>query len=378
VRAALVLLALPLALWSASPAAAHPADPTVRTVLDDVAPALPGVTVQVVENIAAQLVVENTTADVLAVLDDDGRPFLRIGPNGVEANLRSPSFWLSNSPSGGSSVPANATPGAEPRWARVASAPTWGWYDHRLHPEARAVPTEVFERQDRATLAEWTVPLEYRGRSVEARGHVEYAPVRGQIVAALVGSTATLPDVSAQLAPGRVPVLLVANDGAEPVVVFGPDNEPFARIGADGAEVNRRSPLWLENARANDQDLTTAGVVADPTAPPEWMVVSSSPSLSWLEPRAAYPDLEPSAAVVASGEREVLNRWAIPLEQGGIRVALEGTTTWLPVEAAAPTGAASSSSDDGTPAWLLVLAIVIPVVLIAGWLGLRTRLRRSG
>src|SRR5205085_2027188 len=53
-----------------------------------VAPPWPaGVVVQVRHSVTEQLVAENRTGDVLEVLGEDGRPFLRIGPNEVCAAL---------------------------------------------------------------------------------------------------------------------------------------------------------------------------------------------------------------------------------------------------------------------------------------------------
>src|SRR5215211_6511023 len=141
---AVVLGAAALAV-PATPAAAHSSDPSVRPVLDTVEPALPGVTVQLAQSVTAQMVVANPTPSTLSVLDGDGQPFLRIGPEGVFANRASPWWYLTNSPNGDASIPAGAQPGAPPRWEQVAAEPAWGWFEHRLHPApaerpARRVP----------------------------------------------------------------------------------------------------------------------------------------------------------------------------------------------------------------------------------------------
>jgi len=77
----------------------------------------------VAASVTAQLVVANPTATELAALDGNGQPFLRIGPDGVLANLASPCWYLSNSPNGDADVPAEAQTGARARWARVAAEP---------------------------------------------------------------------------------------------------------------------------------------------------------------------------------------------------------------------------------------------------------------
>src|SRR5680860_1141193 len=94
---AVVVVCAVLALLSgwAVPAGAHGADPGIRYQLTDV-PEVEGLTVQVVRGLAGQLVLANTTDQVVEVLDDDGRAFLRIGPNGVEADVGSPTWQASD------------------------------------------------------------------------------------------------------------------------------------------------------------------------------------------------------------------------------------------------------------------------------------------
>jgi hypothetical protein len=303
----------------------------VRTVLDAVEPRLPGVTVQVAASVTAQLVVANPNPTDLSVLDDGGQPFLRIGPDGVLANLASPSWYLSNSPTGDAVVPPDVQPGAPPHWARVAAEPAWGWFDHRLHPAPRDVSRDTRRAHKTTTLAEWTVPFEYGGVPVTASGRVVYEPERGAVSARLRGPARPFRDVAVQLAPGRVPALFLSNRGTHPVMVLGRDGEPFARVGADGVEVNRHSPTWADNARAQGQDLTVAASVVDPGAPPEWAAVTSAPSYSWLEFRGLYARDQPPRRVLDGDETAVLREWAVPLERDGRRVHVRGETVWTPV-----------------------------------------------
>ena len=269
-------------------AGAHGTDPAIRTVLDVVEPAIPGVEIQVQASVSAEVVAENTTATELAVLAETGEPFLRIGPEGVLANLASPSWYLSNSPFGDAEVPESASPDAPPRWGRVSREPAWGWFDHRLHPEPRGVPTSLPADGDPLRLARWSIPFRYGDETVVARGRIVYAPAPGAVTARLQGPERPFEGVAVQLAPGRIPGLYVTNRGTTPVVVLGADDEPFLRIGPDGVEANRHSPTWIDNARARDQDLTAAAAEADPDAAPDWTLVSSSPSTSWLEFRGNY------------------------------------------------------------------------------------------
>jgi hypothetical protein len=315
----------------ALPAAAHSSDPSVRPVLDAVQPALPGVTVQIAASVTAQLVVANPTPTPLSVLDGDGQPFLRIGPEGVLANKSSPWWYLTNSPNGDASIPADAQPGAPPRWERVSAEPAWGWFEHRLHPAPQGVPPDVSRTHRLTTLARWSVPFDYGGQPVDVSGRIVYEPVRGAVTTRLRGTTRPFRDVEVQLAPGRVPVLFLSNRSAEPVVVTGRAGEPFLRVGPKGADVNRRSPTWADDARAQGQDLTVAAAVVDPTAPPDWAQVAGAQTYSWLEFRGLYEHDRPPRRVLESGKTAVLRAWTVPLEHEGRRVELRGETVWKPV-----------------------------------------------
>jgi hypothetical protein len=374
---ALLVLGVAAASASAStnPAAAHPADPGIHTVLDAVEPELPGVTIAVAVSASPQLVVSNPTPVELVVVAETGEPFLRIGPEGVLANFDSPAWYLSNSPGGAVTVPESARPDAPPRWALVATEPAWGWFDHRLHPQPGRVPPDVLERGERSTLARWEVPFDYGGQPVTARGRIQYRPDRGRVSAHLVGPSDPFPSVSVQLSAGPVPGLVLRNTGADPVTVYGPTGEPFARVGPAGAEVNRRSPAWVDNARAQERDPAATAAVVDAAAPPEWLVVSSAPTFAWLEFRGAYPDDEPPPRARRSTEPTVLREWSVPVEAGGQRVTVSGQTIWSPTTA--PGAATEPGWWESAP--VVVVAVFVFVVLGgAGVALLRRRTAESG
>ena len=140
-----------------APARAH-GTIEVRTMLERVEPAVPGLTMKLVLSVTAELVVDNRTTELLEVLDDAGNPFMRIGPSGVEGDFNSPIWLAVNAPSG---VPDQTTlPTGPPRWQHVSTDPTWGWFDHRMHPAG--------------TIAgAWEVPMRLGGRPVTAHGRVE-------------------------------------------------------------------------------------------------------------------------------------------------------------------------------------------------------------
>lgn len=124
------------------------------------------------------------------------------------------------------------------------------------------------------------------------------------------------------------------NRAAEPVTVTGREGELFLRLGPNGAEVNRRSPTWADDARAQGQDHTVAAAVVDPSAPPDWAPVTGTQAYSWLEFRGLYERDRPPRRVLEAGKTAVLRAWTVPLEQAGRRAELRGETVWKPVSRA--------------------------------------------
>jgi hypothetical protein len=350
-------LALLLALIVGVPASAHEGDPTVWPRIEAVEPEIAGLTVQVVASVTAQLVMANETSRVLEVLDVDGRPFLRLGPDGVEGDLASAAFIASNDPFGGGGDGSRG--GGEPRWARLSAEPSWGWFDHRLHAP------------DSAAGDEWTIELRLGDEPVVVRGELARRTVSGVVQPVLAGgqqAVSPFTDVLVQLLPGILPGLFLRNDGPSPVLVRGADGEPFLRIGPDGAEANVRSPSWAASVQAEGQQPS----VADARAEPEWQLVSEQPALAWLERRGLYPEPDPPPAVVAAGTPAVLLEWSVPIERDGQLASIDGQTVWHPVAAVPGT---DEDHDDGSPlGWRLALAGVAAGA--AGWVVGTARGRR--
>lgn len=337
-------------------AQAHTVDPSVVTVIE-VDPVVPGLAIDVVTSVSTQLVATNRTDEVLEVLAETGEAFLRIGPDGVEANVASPSWYLSNQPFGLGSLPDGVNPEAPARWARVATSPTWGWFDHRLHP------TDLRGGLAEGARPSFRIPMRLGARAVEVRGHLEQRTT----VPVFASTFVALPDAATglvvQLLQGRVPGIFLRWSGEGEVVVTGADGEPFARLGPNGAEVNRRSPTWLFSAQAEGQDL--AGLAADPTAAPDWMVVSPTPSFTWLEERAAVLDV--------ATDDEQTQAWTVPLTIAGTAAEITGRSTVSVVALAADTAGGSSTG----PRVAVGLAAVGTVAL-GTWLLRRPGVRGRG
>jgi len=360
------------AILGAPPGAwAHQSSPQVRTELQRIAPSAPeGVDIEVIESISTTLSVVNRTNEPVEVLDTEGEPFLRIGPEGVEADVNSVAWYRSNDPFGTGGLPERLADDPPPRFRQVTDEPTWAWFDHRLHPEPRStVPREALQGGRAAVLADWRIPMRYGGRPLAAVGQVRFRPIRGSVGQQLTSPPFLGDATSVQLLPGKIPGLFVDHQGEEPLVVRGRAGELFARFTPEGVEVNLRSPTHVDDQRLRGESPTVA---ADPDAPPRWEQVAEVPRYDWLESRAGYGREAPPAEIVERGESTVLERWAVPVTLGGAPERITGTTTWTPLARVAAGGPqATSGGGPGAALW-----IVLAAVLAAGLGGAVTLRRR--
>lgn len=354
-----------------APAVGHPADPQVRTVVDEVDPPMDGVTVRVEAGVATQLVVENPTDTEVVVLGRGGDPFLRIGPEGVLGNRNARDYYATATPTGG--LPGPAEPGDGPDWQPLSPEPVWGWFDHRLHPEDISVPSDRDPTDGPVQFANWQVPMRYGDRDVIVSGHLEYAIAAGVVVTTITSDAEPLDGVTVAVSQGRVPAILLDNGTDDDVVVLGAAGEPFLRIGPDGVFGNRHSPSLAEDQRYRGEQLP--GPV-DAGAPPDWIRLASEPRYAWLETRARYPREQPPTEVVASGRPTRLLDWSVPIEQAGDQVVVTGETTWMTGDDALTTlGIPMDEGDDrgGVP-WASWLALGVGAGLLG--LGLNRRARQ--
>jgi hypothetical protein len=303
-----------------STASAHQTVPGVVDVLDRVVPPLPaGVTVQVAISVSDQLVVANPTATDLVVLGDEGEPFLRIGSQGTSANLRSPTWYRDNDPTGSTPAPpppkADAT--AAPEFVRVSTEPNFGWFDHRLHRQAMSSPIVVRPGQNVVQLGSWSVPMRYGGHAVQVLGHREYRHPLGVWAQSVQAVPAGVQVVAL---PGLVPGLFARLAGDQPVTFLGQEGEPIAKLEKSGASVNVASPTWAFTVRAK------TGTAPPPaTTSPQWVVDSPNPQVTWLDTRGQGP--EPPVGRPPA-VRSIT--WRVPVLVGDKRAEIVGRTDWVP------------------------------------------------
>jgi hypothetical protein len=272
---------------------------------------LQGVTVEVAETLAPQMLVANHAAEPLEILDQNGRAFIRIGPGGVEADLAA-AAWYETLATARPPVPEAARdPAAPPRWAKVKAAPEFGWFDPRLNVAQVKLSAETVSADAPSTVGAWSVPVRIGGKPAAIDGVFAFRPpAHGAYVARLEKPADFPADVSVIVSQGATPGLFLTNAGPDAVTVLGMEGEPAIRVGPDGAEVNTGSPTWRRFGREQRASAETEGE--------HWMRVSAQPAYTWLEPRAT------TDANGAHAEKD----WTVPLLIGGRRFELRGASVW--------------------------------------------------
>lgn len=207
------LLALVIVLGLAGPADAHTRTQETTNVESRITatPALDGVA-WTVHTGGFLVEVVNTGEQVLIVHGYEGEPFLRIGPDGVHQNRRSPATYLNRERYDRVTVPPTVDPSADPDWEPISDEPRIVWHDHRTHWMSPAPPRFVtanpllrgmmdldlvgpvgVAHDDAGTFASWQLPLTYDGRSVALTGELVWVDPPSPAPWLLVGALLVLP-----------------------------------------------------------------------------------------------------------------------------------------------------------------------------------------
>ena len=167
-RAAVTFAVVAAALVAAaSPAAAHggaggddPPATNYRSRILDISPDVDGIEIRVIEA-GSRLELVNTTGQEATVLGYGGEPYLRVGPEGVFENVRSPATYLNQDRYAEAALPEEADVDAEPEWRRVDGTNTARWHDHRAHWMGGADPPAVAQDPgaEHVVVPEWEVPI---------------------------------------------------------------------------------------------------------------------------------------------------------------------------------------------------------------------------
>ncbi|MEU6020643.1 hypothetical protein [Micromonospora sp. NPDC047134] len=180
-RAGLLLAGMVTTLTAtAAPAVAHGADAPngtdYRVEVTAVTPDRPQLRVRVIEA-GARLELTNTGDQPVEVIGYSGEPYLRVGPDGVFENTRSPATYLNRTIAGETRLPPEADPAAAPQWRRVESGSTARWHDQRALWREAGPPAQVRAAPDREhRVRDWVVPLRDPNGSAEIRGTLHWVP----------------------------------------------------------------------------------------------------------------------------------------------------------------------------------------------------------
>jgi hypothetical protein len=177
--AAFLALLIAVVVVPGTPASAHTVSgagaTNFKTTLVSVAPAEPGLRMRVVEN-GSRLELSNTSSVEITVLGYQGEPYLRVGPQGVFENRRSPATYLNRTRQGGALGP-DADYKAVPVWQKTSDGHTALWHDHRIHWMLPQPPLPVRQRPAVQRLVfTWTVALVRAGQPVTVTGTLSWVP----------------------------------------------------------------------------------------------------------------------------------------------------------------------------------------------------------
>jgi deferrochelatase/peroxidase EfeB len=146
------------------------------TTLSALSPAVPGVSLAVVEN-GSRLELRNTTGREVVVRGYSDEPYARIGPDGVWVNDSSPATYLNADRFASTTVPADADPAAPPRWRKISDETVHRWHDHRIHWMLTTLPTAVAAAPTAPhRISDWHVDLDYDGTVLSATGSLDWVP----------------------------------------------------------------------------------------------------------------------------------------------------------------------------------------------------------
>ncbi len=151
------------------------------------------------------------------------------------------------------------------------------------------------------------------------------------------------------------------NRSGKDVVILGYDDEPYARIKADGTvEVNTNSKAYY----LNEDRFGSAPVPESLPSEPKWKRLSASGRFEWHDHRAHYMGKGRPPQVKDPDRRQKVFDWEVPLQAGGSPAAITGTLFWTP--------------EEGGSAGLYIGAGVLCLLMLAGVVLVRRRRAKAG
>jgi len=182
VRRALALAATAVvaSLALAPVASAHKGSPEYLSVVRGGEPAVPGLSVVMLDR-SDRLQVTDRGRTPVVFLGYSDEPYLRFLPSGVvQRNTLSPATYLNADPSGTAPVPKIADADAAPRWETVSQDGKYEFHDHRIHWMGKSRPPIVKDPDKRTKVQDWRVPIKVSGTTPGAvSGTLYWTPIDG-------------------------------------------------------------------------------------------------------------------------------------------------------------------------------------------------------
>lgn len=127
----------------------------------------PGVHISVAPGTVPAVFVRNDGDKPLVVMNADGDPYLRIGPEGTAANA--------------------SKPGKPVHWVTISDVPRYTWTEPRATYTDLVPPKPILKAGKRAMVSHWTLPVTLGGKSLKVAGVVYWYP-QNRIAEAREGS----------------------------------------------------------------------------------------------------------------------------------------------------------------------------------------------
>lgn len=119
------------------------------------------------------------------------------------------------------------------------------------------------------------------------------------------------------------------------VEVLGYEGEPYLSVRPDGVYENLHSPAVYLNATITGE--ATLPPEADPTQPPSWRRVSTTPVARWHDARTHWLSAAPPPAVAADpGRPHRVRDWIVPLRVETSTMEIRGALDWVPPPSPVP------------------------------------------
>jgi hypothetical protein len=156
--------------------------------------------------------------------------------------------------------------------------------------------------------------------------------------------------------------LSLRNGTDQDVIIWGYNDEPYARVAGDGTvSVNTNSPAYYLNDDRYGGAKVPAGVTAD--APPKWKVLDRTRRFQWHDHRMHWMAKTRPPQVKNPDKRTMVFHWKVPLSVGSQKGDIAGTLFWTP--------------EPKTPVGFVIVASVLVLVLCAAALVVRRRRDRA-